>query len=166
MKAQDIKVGGFYHDRKDGIREVVSITKNDAGADVVEYRLIAAKVTQEWSHNEKKMVSVIGTTSSSLLPSFATWAKVSLTATECEDLKLRMQSRKIKLPDGEDAFIRSAMSETEGKIAAGLRISIDATEKRAVTGLVKKGLVLRDDESDEAEFTALGAAWVAEHMGR
>lgn len=152
MKVADIKVGGVYHDGKDGIREVQSI-----GIVRVTYRILAAKATQEYSYDEKRMVSVIGSTTSCHLTSFAAWAKTSLSEKECTDLLNSMDAKRIKLSPGELAFMKSALDEAGGAITKGTAITFDNTEGRAVSGLEKKGLVVR--HTGEVEVTILGAAW-------
>ncbi len=164
MKTKEILVGGLYHDLKVGIREVLSIQQNDAGSDIVEFRIISAKSAQEWDHQQGKMVSVIGTTSWCHLTSFATWAKTCLSKSECEEILLRLEARKITIPSGENAFLRSVLDEIDGKVTAGLRVSTEPSEKRAITGLVKKGILTCDPEGGEVEFTALGAILMDERM--
>lgn len=164
MKTKEIVVGGFYHDLKVGIREVLSIGQNDAGSDIVEFRIIAAKAAQEWDDKQREMVSVIGTTSLCHLSSFATWAKKSLNKAECEELMLRMKARKTTISPGEKAFLCSVLHETEGKVLAGVRVSTEQSEKRAITGLVKKGLLTCDTDGSEVEFTAFGAILMDEVM--
>lgn len=153
MKTKEILVGGYYHDKKIGIREAVFIGKNDAGSEIVEYRIISAKIG-----------SVIGTTSLCHLTSFATWAKTCLSKSECEEILLRLEARKITIPPGENAFLRSVLDEIDGKVTAGLRVSTEPSEKRAITGLVKKGILTCDPEGGEVEFTALGAILMDERM--
>ena len=159
MKANEIKVGGFYHDNRDGVREVLSIQQLQPNVTTVEYRVLAARVAQEFDSERKEMVSVIGTTASCLLPSFAAWAKSFLTELECQQLLLNMTARKIKLAPGELAFMTSAMDEVSGQLQDGMRIDGAHTEGRAVSGLQKKGLLIRDQKTGEAEITTLGASW-------
>lgn len=64
----------------------------------------------------------------------------------------------VKLSVGEETFMKSVLTEA-GRATAGMRISFAHTEGRAVSGLAKKGLVLRLD--DEVELTDIGAAWLA-----
>lgn len=157
MKITDIEAGSFYHDGKDGVREVLSIGPGDAGVARMEYRILAAKVTQEFSWEKQQMVSLIGTVSSCAVPSFSAWAKIKMTKEECDDLLLRMAARKVKLSPGEKAFMDDARSEAGGEITPGTMISFDHMEGRAVSGLEKKGLVLR--HKGEVEVSKLGAAW-------
>lgn len=156
MKVADIKVGGFYHDGKAAVREVLAIAPDGAGIERVEYRILAAKVMQEHSYAEKRTVSVIGTTTSCHLTSFAAWAKLGLSKSDCDDLLTRLAASRVKLSPGELAFMESAIDEAGG-ISVGTMISFDHTEGRAVGGLEKKELVLR--HKGEIEVTALGAAW-------
>lgn len=158
MKVADIKVGGFYHDGKAAVREVLAIAPDGAGIERVEYRILAAKVTQEYRHAENRMVSVIGTTSSCHLASFAAWAKLGLSKADCDALLTRMAATRVKLSPGELAFMESALDEVGGEISSGTMISFDHTEGRAVGGLEKKELVVR--HKGEVEVTELGAAWL------
>ena len=57
----------------------------------------------------------------------------------------------------EAVIVVAALDEAGGAITAGTKINFDSTEKRAVSGLAKKGLLLVQD--GEVEVTALGAAW-------
>lgn len=157
MNAADIQVGDIYHDGKLALREVLAIAPNVADMVRVEYRILAAKVEQEYSYTEKRMVPVIGSTSSCYLASFASWAKVRLEPAAGKVLLLELQARKVKLSPGEVCFIESALAEAGGEITPGTVISFDHTEGRAVGGLEKKGLVVR--QKGEVEITELGAAW-------
>ena len=96
MKVADIKAGAFYHDGKVAVRQVLSIGPDDAGIDRVHYRILAAKVTQEYSYAEKGVVSVIGSSTSCHLTSFAGWAKIKLSKADCDDLLVRMAASKLK----------------------------------------------------------------------
>ncbi|ENZ78080.1 MULTISPECIES: Lrp/AsnC family transcriptional regulator [Ralstonia] len=66
---------------------------------------------------------------------------------------------KVKLSLGEEAFMKSVLKEA-GLASAGSTVSYDHTDGRAVSGLVKKGLVLR--HSGEVELTKLGAEWLSQ----
>lgn len=158
MKVADIKVGSFYYDGKVAVREVLAIGPDDAGVERVEYRILAAKVTQEYSHAEKRMVAVIGTTTSCHLASFAAWAKVGLSKPDCDVLLTLLAANQVKLSPGELTFMESALDEAGGEISSGTMISFDHTEGRAVGGLARKELVVR--HNGEVEVTALGAAWL------
>lgn len=159
MKVKEIEGGHFYHDNKAGVREVLSIIEEADGNQIVEFRILAAKAAQEYDSDRREMVSVVGTTSRCLMSSFAAWAKVGMDELGAQALMTTMQAKKIKLPPGELAFMVSALDEVGGPLAEGLRIEITHTEGRAVSGLEKKGLLLRDKATDEAVFTSLGAAW-------
>lgn len=159
MKVKEIEVGRFYHDNKAGVREVLALIQDPDGNHSVEYRILAAKSTQEYDSKRREMVSVIGTTSRCRVSSFATWAKVGMDALGAQALMMTMQAKKIKLPPGELAFMVSAVHEVGGPLTEGLRIEIAHTEGRAASGLEKKGLLLRDKATNEAVFTPLGAAW-------
>lgn len=161
MKISGIYAGGFYHDNKLAVREVLCINQGHNGTQTLQYRILSAKVAQEYNPTLKQMVSVIGSTVECNVSSFASWAKVCLTKQECKRLLLTLSARKIKLSPGEQAFMDAARTEVGGPIIAGLCISIDHTEGRAVSGLAKKGLVLRESKGSEAEFTELGAEWAA-----
>ncbi|MCK4120400.1 hypothetical protein ACI2UK_27015 [Ralstonia nicotianae] len=154
MKPSDIKPGKFYHDTKAGVREVLAIE----GAPLrVKYKVLAAKQTQEYDYESRAMKSIIGSAAIVTLEAFAAWAKSEHDENSVADLLLNLEARKVKLSPGEQAFVRAAVAETEGKISSGMRIEIEHMEGRAVAGLVKKGLVIRD--GGEAEFTKLGAAF-------
>lgn len=73
------------------------------------------------------------------------------------ELLLQLQAKKTKLSPGEQAYMQSAMDEAGGAITAGTHIQFDHMEGRAVSGLVKKGLVVR--HKGEVEVTLLGEAW-------
>lgn len=64
----------------------------------------------------------------------------------------------LKLSVGEEAFMRSVLEEA-GRSPVGTLVSFDHTEGRAVSGLAKKGMVVR--KSGEVEITEAGAAWLA-----
>ncbi|MCK8652985.1 Lrp/AsnC family transcriptional regulator [Ralstonia insidiosa] len=66
-------------------------------------------------------------------------------------------SRTVKLSVGEEAFMQSVLKEA-GPASAGSSVSYDHMEGRAVSGLAKKGLVVR--HVGEVELTALGATWL------
>ncbi|KVD92936.1 hypothetical protein WS63_07835 [Burkholderia stagnalis] len=68
------------------------------------------------------------------------------------------RSRSKKLSFGEEVFMKSVLAEA-GRADAGTLVSFDHTEGRAVSGLEKKGLVVRLD--DEVRLTDVGAAWLA-----
>lgn len=65
----------------------------------------------------------------------------------------------VKLSFGEEAFMQSVLKEA-GPASAGSTVSYDHMEGRAVSGLAKKGLVVR--HVGEVELTALGAAWLSQ----
>lgn len=69
----------------------------------------------------------------------------------------RIATIQTKLSAGEREFMEAALDEAGGAITAGTKINFDSTEKRAVSGLEKKGLMLV--QHGEVEVTALGAAW-------
>lgn len=154
MRVLDIQVGKIYYDGKDSVREVIGISS--PGGDV-RYRRLAARQAQQWSSTEGKMISTVGSESCCRLESFAVWAKSAFDAEGGRLLLLDLRAREAKLSTGEFAFMRSAKEESGGEITTGTRIQVDHTEGRAVSGLSKKGFVIRD--GSEAEVTDLGAAW-------
>ncbi|WP_341744670.1 hypothetical protein [Azonexus hydrophilus] len=156
MKQSEIQAGECYFDGKEGIREVVSI---DPKIPTVKYRLLSAKITQEYSWTKGQMVSLIGSETTCNLSSFASWAKHHVPQAEIGNIMLRIAAKKIKLAPGEKMFMNSALDESGGAIVEGTSISFDHTEGRAVSGLEKKGLLVRDNR--EVTVTALGAAWFA-----
>ena len=155
MKQSDIAPGVAYSDKKLGVREVVSIS--GGGNSVVTYRLLAAKVTEEYSWLQGTTVSLIGATFSMTLAAFAAWAEESLPGDALALRLAQLKAQAIKLSPGELAYMQDAMQEAGGAITAGTLIQFDHTEGRAVSGLAKKGLVERLD--GEALVTELGAAW-------
>lgn len=66
---------------------------------------------------------------------------------------------KVKLSLSEEAFMKSVLKEA-GPALAGSTVSYDHTEGRAVSGLAKKGLVMR--RVGDVELTALGAEWLSQ----
>lgn len=152
MNINDITVGAIYHDGKSGVREVLAKEEQPIK---VRYRLLAAKQEREWSHQLKSDVSVIGRKETCTLQSFAAWAKIRLDPAAGAQLVVDLQARKIKLSPGELAFMEAARSKCYGK--TGDLIPISHMEGRAVSGLEKKGMVVR--RADGAEVTQHGAAW-------
>jgi hypothetical protein len=69
-----------------------------------------------------------------------------------------IDTSKVKLSFGEQVFMRSVLVEA-GRAEAGTLVSFDHTEGRAVSGLAKKGLVVR--LAREVQITDSGAAWLA-----
>lgn len=64
----------------------------------------------------------------------------------------------VRLSLGEETFMMSVLAEA-GRASAGTLISYNHTEGRAVSGLAKKGMVVRLD--GEVQLTDAGAAWLA-----
>ncbi len=69
----------------------------------------------------------------------------------------RIATIQTKLSAGELGFMEAALDEAGGTITMGTKITFDSTERRAVSGLAKKGLLSL--QKGEVEVTALGAAW-------
>lgn len=155
MKPSDIAVGSAYHDGKQGLREVIA---KDGAPVTVTYRILAAKQSQEWDLGTRTMLSLIGSVSTISLEGFAKWAKGEVLTPDIEAYLQRLEAAKLKLSAGELAFMESIKQE-EVPVKLGTMISFDHTEGRAVSGLQKKGLLLR--HQNEAELTSLGAAWLA-----
>lgn len=161
MKVADIKAGGIYHDGKLGIREITRVT---AGAqrsqDRVEYRILAAKVTQEYSYAEKQMMPVIGTTATCTVASFAAWAKVSLSAEACATLLTELAAAKLKLTPGEVAYLTALAAQVTSAALSGAKVQLVASDsRRPVTGLTNKGLLVCHPDN-VLELTSLAAAWL------
>lgn len=154
MKVSEIAAGNTYFNGKDSVREVFALGSDST---IVHYRLLAARQEQEWSNADKAMVSVIGREASCKIESFAAWAKESFTTEAGQQLLLQLQAKKTKLSPGEQAYMQSAMDEAGGAFTVGTHIQFDHTEGRAVSGLEKKGLVVR--HKGEVEVTQLGEAW-------
>lgn len=154
MKATEIQVGRYYHDGKQGVREVVSVDR-----DLVVYRIHAAKVQNEYtyapSNQEVQVKSLIGSTSMITLPGFAGWAKAGYDQVGIQPVLAKLQAARIKLAPGEDAFMCSVLRECGRPVGPGTRVSYDHMEGRAVGGLQRKGLLTKC-EGDEVEMTVLG----------
>ncbi len=158
MKASDIVVGGVYHDGKVGVREVVSIDPDSRFSDErVTYAILAAKVEQEYSYAEHKMVSIIGTETSCNRASFSQWAKTKVD--DVQALLTDLAAKKLRLPPGEKAFMESLGDEF-----VDCSISFAFNETRQARGVEKKGLVTvnqpRAGSDGEVTLTALGVAWM------
>ena len=154
MKVSEIAAGNIYFNGKDSVREVLALGNNSA---IVHYRLLAARQEQEWSTAAETMVSVIGREASCKIESFAAWAKEVFSHEAGQQLLLLLQAKKIKLSPGEKDYMQSALEEAGGAVTVGTHIQFDHTEGRAVSGLEKKGLVVR--QKGEVEVTHLGEAW-------
>lgn len=152
MKITEIQQGQYYHDGKQGLRQVGEIN-----GDEVTYLLVWAAVRQEWDYQKRETISVLGQQSTIKLASFASWAKSCLDPVAGEMLRTSLEAQSIKLSAGERAYMQDVLKEA-GAITAGSVVSFDHTEGRAVSGLQKKGFVIRLD--GEVEFTEIGAAWL------
>lgn len=172
MKVSSIEIGGIYHDGKLGVREVIGMDGVPGCGDTkITYRLLAAKVEQEYSHAEKAMVSVIGRTSKCELASFAAWAKIAVPTRDKASLLSDLAARTLKLPAGETAFMASVAKEfdDEFQIKAGATVSFAFNETRSARGIEKKGLatvaIASPGTGGEITLTELGAAWVRAKRG-
>lgn len=153
MKTHEIVVGDYYSDGKQGLRQVLSMSGQD-----VRYQIEAAKVEYDLSVDPGKKRSLIGSSSSMRITSFAAWAKHRISAAKGPGAALEFKARRLKLSPGEAAFMLAVLTEaTDAR--AGTAISYDHTEGRAVGGLHRKGLTGRP-EKGEVEFTELGAAYL------
>ena len=166
MKVSDIQVGGVYHDGKLGVREVVA----KKGAPVrVTYRLLAAKIEQEYSHAERSMMPLVGSTNHCELASFAVWAKIAVPAGDKATLLADLAAKKLRLPAGEAAFMASVADsfDEEYPIKVGAGVSFNFNETRSARGVEKKGLVTvamaRPGAGGEVVLTEMGAAWARAH---
>lgn len=155
MKKDDIKAGLVYSDGKKGVREVLSIGVDEGGK--VRFRILSAK--QEWSYvyGNCLKVSEIGRESSCEIDSFARWAKESMSIEEGSRRVQEIKALSTKLSNGEQEFMDSARIEAGGEITPKTLIQFDKSESRAVSGLEKKGFLVKLD--GEVEVTELGAAW-------
>lgn len=179
MKTAEIVAGGVYHDGKQGVREIVKITgshiSRKAGAPFavevprVTYRILAAKVEQEYSYADKKVVSLIGSTTSCELRGFSQWAKVRVEPGARDGLLAELAAKKLRLPPGEKSFMESVAAEYRNAAAdtppkAGSTVSFDKDEVRAAQGIAKKGLaqvaMAPPGFGGEITLTELGAAWI------
>mgnify|MGYP004701616395 CR=1 FL=1 len=172
MKTFNIEVGGVYHDSKLGVREVVDMDGAPGCGDTkITYRILAAKVKQEYSHAEKALVSLIGGTSKCELASFAAWAKIAVPAGDKAVLLADLAVEKLRLPAGETAFMASVAKEFDDEfpIKAGATVSFAFNETRSARGIEKKGLATVDmappGAGGEITLTELGAAWVRVKRG-
>lgn len=169
MNANKIHVGGFYHDGKLGVREVMDV----AGATTVRvtYHIVAAKIEKKHDYAEQAAVSLIGSTSTCDLRSFAEWAKMEIPAESREDLLNALAAKRLKLPPGEAAFMTSVAkefsSEAEFPLVAGSTVSYAFNETRSARGVAKKGLVSVATDGvgagGEVTLTPLGVAWLKAH---
>ena len=165
MKASLITVGGVYHDGKLGVREVLII---DGAPLRVTYRILAQKVEHQYNGRDQGMVSLIGADSRCDLDSFATWAKVQVVPDARESLLEELSVRKLKLPPGEVAFMRSVAAEYAGsdfQPVRGSSVSFNGEELRSARSVARKGLADVGESAlagagGEITLTALGAAWV------
>lgn len=161
MKAAEIRAGAIYHNGKEGVRKVLVIENvtNPMGGvvPVVTYQLLAAKQEREWNAKTQQMDSLIGTTAKISLDGFAAWAKSGHDEASAQSLMCGLAAAKVKLSPGELAYMNSVLAEAPDA-KKGTCITFDHTEGRAVSGVAKKGLVLRLD--GEVEITELGAAWL------
>lgn len=171
MKSTEIKVGGLYHDGKLAVREVIAIAPDDAGIERVEYRILAAKVMQEYSYAEKKMISVVGSTTSCHLASFASWAKLGLSHAECQALLALLSAKRVKLPPGELELmvsIADVFADGDSQAGPGMKVPFDLSETRAAKSLAHKGLFdVREvvpGRGGMMTLTAIGAAWVRHRL--
>lgn len=161
MKVSEIRVGLVYHNGKDGLRKVLAIKNvTNPMRDVVEvvcYQILAAKQEREWDTQAQQWKSLIGTSAVMSLDGFAAWAKSSHEEASALEVMCRLQAKKLKLSPGEKAFMESILAES-AEATVGTCVSFDHTEGRAVSGLEKKGMVIRLD--GQAEITNLGGAWL------
>ncbi len=167
MKASSIEGGGIYHDGKLGMREVIGMDGAPGCGDTkITYRLLAAKIEQEYSRAEKAMVSLIGRTSKCELASFAAWAKIAVPVGDKATLLADLAAKKLRLPYGETAFMASVANEFDDEfpIKAGATVSFAFNETRSARGIEKKGLatvaMAPPGAGGEITLTELGAAWV------
>lgn len=165
MKAAEIRVGAIYHNGKEGVRKVLVIENvtNPMGdvVPVVTYQLLAAKQERGWNSKTHQMDTLIGTTLKMSLDGFAAWARSTHGEASAQDLLCDLAAGKLKLSPGELAYMNSILAEAPDA-TKGTCITFDHTEGRAVSGVAKKGLVLRLD--GEVELTQLGAAWLRKQV--
>lgn len=155
MRTAEIAVGKIYYDGKDSLRKVVQVTIETKE---VLYLLLAARQEQEWDDNSKSMISTIGREIACKLESFAAWAKKSYTNDQGLALLLELKAKKIKVAPGEKAFLHAVLATTGNVLSDNTRVSFASADSRAVAGLERKGVLLR--ENGEAEFTDLGTTFL------
>lgn len=167
MKVHEIRTGSIYHNGKEGVRKVLEIkdVKNPMGdfVPVVTYLLLAAKAERSWNSKNQQMESLIGTSAKMSLEGFASWAKEEHGEASAEVLLCGLAAAKLKLSPGELAYMKSVFAEAPDA-TIGTCITFNHTEGRAVSGVAKKGLVLR--RSGEVELTQLGVAWLRKQAQR
>lgn len=170
MKISSIEVGGIYHDNKQGVREVVSMDGAAGCRDTrATYRILAAKVAQEYSYADQAVVSLLGTASKCDLGSFAAWAKVVVPTKEKDALLADLAAKRLRLAPGEAAFMASVAMEFDQEFPAkaGAAVSFKFNETRSARGVAKKGLATVSMGSPGSggvlTLTELGAAWVHTH---
>lgn len=149
-----LQVGLFYHDLKQGVREIVSISD-----DKLIYRIRAAKQEKVWTRDGYQ--SEIGKEVECLASSFKSWAKSALTPEKGHRLLLSLEAKKLKLSATERVFIQAAAQKTgivnDPNVQPSVGVyTIEQSEKRPAGALVKKGVILWDPKSTYAEFTPLG----------
>lgn len=167
MKIDSIHAGSIYYDGKLGVREVVSLDGAAGCGDTkVAYRILAAKVENEYSHAKRAMVSLIGSTYKCELASFAAWAKIAVPAGQKAALLADLAAKKVRLAPGEARFMASVGEsfDREFPLKAGAAVSFNSRETRTVRGIEKKGLVAvkmgPPGAGGEIALTELGVAWV------
>lgn len=167
MKVSEICAGDILYDGKSGVRQVLSIGKDDAGIDRVEYGILAAKMEMAYEPISGRVKTIIGTTSSCHLPSLATWAKKKLKGSELDEVLLSLQAEKIKLSPKESVLMTEFVDEIGGDFSmlkTGLNISLNDTDIRAAKGLAKKGVVVVDNDHS-VSFTEMGIELLKIIMG-
>lgn len=168
MHTNKLTVGGIYHDGKLGVREITAIERHQSVVERVTYTILAAKHEVDNSYVSGPL-SLIGTTSTCDLTSFARWAKTEVLPKEKEELLANIAASKLRLPPGEAAFMKSVTSafDAEQPITAGTSVSYNFNETRSARGMEKKGLATvvagPAGAGGEINLTELGAAWCRLH---
>ena len=188
MKTNPLIIGHVYFDGNRGARKLLKITPASGSFDSpgVRYEILAA--TQEYEHlADGTKRPLIGQHSGMSLSGFAAWAKTGCQESEAQPMLDRLKAARIKLSAGETAFMESLMTEfgdlqaeSADKQPESLWVSVNSSEARAVAGLAKKGMLIRDFEdggheslraatvinrhgqtANDVKLTAIGVAWLA-----
>lgn len=184
MKTQQLIPGFIYFDGNRGARRLLEITSARGQFDSQEarYEILAAAQENEFLAGGTKR-SLIGANSGMSLTGFAAWARSGYPESEAQPLLDRLKAARIKLSPGEATLMESLIrefgelqAESPGSTLQSIWVSVEQSEARAVAGLAKKGMLIRDfDEgmqaatvvgrqgqtANDVKLTAIGIAWVA-----
>jgi|TARA_R110000851_G_scaffold44085_1_gene108577 hypothetical protein len=161
MKADHIKVGSTYSDKKQGLRRVLEIGEHlrtsgmHDDATGVRYEVLMAS-----------KVPYVGTQHSMELKSFAVWAKLEVPAAEVQEHLVGLQAEKIagKLTEPQRAFLLAFDSD----LTEGDSVECNREEFRAAAACREKGIIAKmpdrlktDERYFDVIFSPLGLAVLA-----